>query len=136
MTELQTQHQNWKAAHSRLWGAPTPETVRAKSATLFVEHNRSGARLPRTGTTVFYRKERRAVEFRFAMELVCEDRGITPNQMLNSPYCAAVAARHMLWTVMLDGGYSVADIARKFMVDHKTVTLGIASFREFQAEAA
>jgi hypothetical protein len=134
--ELRRQHDSAAAAHARLWGTPTPQSVREKSATLFVQGNRSGANLPRTGTTVFYRKERQAVEFSFAMNLVCEDRAVTPNQILNSPYCAAVAARHMLWTVLLDGGYSVADIARKLIVDHKTVTLGIQSFREFQSEAA
>ena len=134
--ELRRQHDTAAAAHARLWGTPSPESVREKSASLFVRGNRSGANLPRNGTTVFYRKEREAVDFTFAMNLVCEDRAVTPDQILNSPYCAAVAARHMLWTVLLDGGYSVADIARKFVADHKTVTLGIQSFREFQREAA
>lgn len=128
MSALQQQHEAHKAIRDRLWGRPAP----SRSATLFVERNRSGAALPRTGTSVFYGKERRAVDFAFAMQIVCEDRGITPDQLLNSPYCAAVAARHMLWTVMLDGGYSVADIARRFAVNHHTVTLGIASFRQFQ----
>lgn len=134
MSELLSQHNAWKASHSRLWGAPTPESVRAKSATLFVEQNRSGRNLPRNGASIHYGKKREAVDFAFAMGLVCEDRGVTPDQLLNSPYCAAVAARHMLWTVLFDGNYSHADIARRFAVDHGTVRQGIASFREFQAE--
>jgi hypothetical protein len=134
--ELRRQHDTAAAAHARLWGTPTPESVREKSATLFVRGNRSGANLPRNGTTVFYRQERPAVDFAFVMNLVCEDRGVTPNQILNSPYSAAIAARHMLWTVMLDGGYSAADIARRFKADHATVRQGIQSFREFQREAA
>ncbi|MHA6731768.1 hypothetical protein [Devosia sp. A369] len=133
--ELRRQHDNAAAARARLWGAPSPESVREKPGTLFVRGARSGANLPRNGSSVFYGKPRQAVDFVFAMKLVCEDRAVTPDQILNSTYCAAVAARHMLWTVMLDGGYSVADIARKFIVDHKTVTLGIQSFRQFQAEA-
>lgn len=129
MSAAQQLAETYKAARERLMGPPTkPQQPRTSS--LFVSAPASG--LPRNGTTMHYRVERKAVEFTYAMQLVCEDRGITPDQMLNSPYCAAVAARHMLWTVMMDGGYSVADIARKFVVDHKTVTLGIASFRQFQ----
>jgi len=130
MSALQQQQESYKAAHSRLMGAPAREAPRPRPATLFVDGDRPV--LPRNGTTMHYRVQRRAVDFAYAMRLVCDDRGITPDQMLNSPYCAAVAARHMLWAVMHDGGYAVADIARKFVVDHKTVTLGIASFRQFQ----
>lgn len=88
--------------------------------------------MPRDGVTVFRGAKRPAVDFGFAMRIVCEDQQVTPGQMLKSPYSAAVAARHMLWTVLLDGGHPVANIARMFDVDHSTVRLGIASFREFQ----
>lgn len=119
---------------SRLWGKPTVDDAIKQSSTLFVRSStRPGANLPRTGTTTHYRKERAAVDFGYALELVCDDRGLTPDQVLNSHYCASIAARHMLWTVLLDGGHSASDIARRFAVDRTTVALAIASFREFMA---
>lgn len=115
--ELRRQHEIGLAARERLWGRPGA---------------RPGANLPRNGTASFRHTKRAAVDFVFAMHLVCEDQQVTPDQMLNSQYSAAIAARHMLWTVMLDGGHPVSNIARIFGMDHATVTLGIRSFREFQ----
>ncbi|KKB80801.1 hypothetical protein VW35_00910 [Devosia soli] len=115
--ELRRQHEIGVAARNRLWGRPGA---------------RPGANMPRNGTAQFRRTERPAVDFVYAMRLVCEDQQVTPDQILNSTYSAAVAARHMLWTVMLDGGHPVANIARIFGVDHATVTIGIRSFRDFQ----
>lgn len=115
--ELRRQHEQSIAARDRLWGRPGA---------------RPGANLPRTSTAAFRTTTRPAVDFSYAMELVCEDQQVTPDQMLNSQYSAAIAARHMLWAVMFDGGHPVANIARIFGMDHHTVTLGIRSFRDFQ----
>jgi hypothetical protein len=131
MSALQEMQDTYRAARSRLYGQPIRE-VRVRPASLFVAVPSGNDALPRNGTTLFYRKPRQVVDFQYALNLVCEDRGITPDQMLNSTYCAAVAARHMLWTVMADGGYSFSDIARRFAVDDKTVSGGIASFRQYQ----
>lgn len=131
MSALQEMQDTYRAARSRLYGQPIRE-VRERPASLFVSAPSSNHQLPRNGTTMFYRKPKQVVDFQYAMGLVCEDRSVTPDQILSSPYCAAVAARHMLWTVMADGGYSFSDIARRFAVDDKTVSGGIASFRQFQ----
>lgn len=115
--EHQRQHDIASAARARLWGRPGA---------------RPGANMPRDGVAPFRKSEKAAVDFGYAMRLVCDDQQITPDQMLNSTYSAAIAARHMLWTVMLDGGHPVANIARIFRADHSTVRLGIKSFRDFQ----
>lgn len=115
--EQRRQYEIAQAARTRLWGRPGA---------------RPGANMPRTGTAPFRTTVRPAVDFGYAMQLVCEDQQITTDQILNSPYSAAIAARHMLWTVLLDGGHPVANIARIFNVDNHTVTLGIRSFRDFQ----
>lgn len=115
--ELLRQHQSAMAAKARLYARPGA---------------RPGANMPKDAMVPWQRTERRAVDFGYAMQLVCEDQQITPDQMLHSTYSAAVAARHMLWAVLLDGGHSGSNIARLFSVDNATVTLGIRSFREFQ----
>lgn len=135
------QHESWKAARARLSGVPAavgmrrpaPAVAAPKSpARAMSALTRFNHAMPYNGTTMHYGKPRKAVDFNYAVQLVCEDRGVTPNQVLNSPYCAAVAARHMLWTVLYDGNYNLADIAGRFGVDVSSVRLGIKSFREFQ----
>lgn len=93
---------------------------------------RPGANMPRKSEVTHYGAPRKAVDYGYALRLVCEDQQITPDQMLNSKYSAAVAARHMLWTVLLDGGHPATNIARIFKVDNATVAAGIKSFRDFQ----
>lgn len=115
--ELRRQHEASKTVNDRLWGRPGA---------------RPGANMPRTAKAPFRKTSRPAVDLNYAAQLVCEDQQVTPDQLFNSPYSAAIAARHMLWTVLLDGGHPVANIARLFGMDHHTVTLGICSFREFQ----
>ncbi len=115
--ELRRQHESGMAARARLWGRPGA---------------RPGANLPRTATAPFRHTTKPAVDIEYAAQLVCEDLQITPDQLFNSKYSAAIAARHMLWTVLLDGGHTVANIARIFGMDHATVTMGIRSFRDFQ----
>lgn len=115
--ELRRQHEHGIAVRDRLWGRPGA---------------RPGANMPRTGSATFRKTTRPAVEIEYAAKLVCEDQQVTPDQLFNSHYSAAIAARHMLWTVLLDGGHPVANIARFFGMDHATVTMGIRSFREFQ----
>jgi hypothetical protein len=109
-----------QAARGRLWGRPRA---------------RPGANLPRTSTTVFRNQQRPAVDVEWAMKLVCEDQQVSPTQIMSSTYSAAVAARHMLWTVLLDGGHPVMQIARIFSVDDSTVRGGIKSFRDFQRDS-
>jgi hypothetical protein len=115
--ELRRQHEVSAAAHARLWGRPGA---------------RPGANMPRTSTAAFRKTTRPAVDIEYASKLVCEDQQVTVDQLFNSNYSAAIAARHMLWTVLFDGGHPVANIARIFGMDHHTVTLGIRSFRDFQ----
>jgi hypothetical protein len=115
--ELRRQHEASAEAHARLWGRPGA---------------RPGANMPRTALAPFRKTNRAAVDIEYAAQLVCEDPQVTPDQLFNSQYSAAIAARHMLWTVLLDGGHPVANIARIFGMDHHTVTLGIRSFRDFQ----
>lgn len=91
--------------------------------------------MPRTGKAPFRGTTRPAVDLAYAVRIVCEDQQITPGQIFNSQYSAAVAARHMLWTVLYDGGHPVSHIARQFGKDHDTVTNGIKSFRAFQKGA-
>lgn len=93
---------------------------------------RPGANMPRNGTTPYRTMRKAAVDFDYAMLLVCEDQQITPSQMMLSGYSAAIAARHMLWTVLLDGGHTVANICTIFGADHATVRKGIRTFRDFQ----
>lgn len=109
-----------QAARGRLWGRPGA---------------RPGANMPRTSTTVFRNQQRPAVDVEWAMKLVCEDQQVSPSQIMRSTYSAAVAARHMLWTVLLDGGHPVMQIARIFNVDDSTVRGGIKSFRDFQRDS-
>lgn len=115
--ELRRQHDHGVAVRNRLWGRPGA---------------RPGANMPRTGTAAFRNTKRPAVDIEYAAQLVCEDQQVTPDQLFNSQYSAAIAARHMLWTVLLDGGHPVSNIARIFGMDHRTVTEGIKTFREFQ----
>lgn len=119
MNALYDQHRAHLERSARLWGTRRP-----------------GANLPRTGTTVFRGQTRPAVDFAYATQLVCEDRCVSADQIINSHYCAAIAARHMLWTVLFDGGHSMAAISRMFGADHATVRLGIISFRAFQQGAS
>lgn len=131
--EQRRQHESHKAVRDRLWGTLTTQDALAPRATLFRRSgDRPGANLPRDAEATIHAATRHVVDFKFAMELVCSDRQLTPDQMLNSTYCAAVAARHMLWTVLLDGGHSLTGIGQIFSADPSTVKLGIESFREFQ----
>lgn len=115
--ELRRQHEIASGVRSRLWGQPGA---------------RPGANLPRTGKAPYRSTLRDAVDFDFVTRLVCEDQQITEIQIMCSSYSAAIAARHMLWTVLLDGGHPVANIAKIFSVDHATVRQGIKTFRDFQ----
>lgn len=116
--ELRRQHDRAMAVRQRLYDRPGA---------------RPGANLPRNGKTLYHAVERDAVDMEYAVQLVCEDRQLTRLQLFQSKYSAAVAARHMLWAVLCDGGHPVAHIARIFDVDHATVREGIAIFRDFQA---
>ena len=91
--------------------------------------------MPRTSTTVSHNRERPAVDVEWAMKLVCEDQQVSPSQLLSSTYSAAVAARHMFWTVLFDGGHPMSHIARMFNVDPSSVRLGIQTFRDFQRDS-
>ena len=115
--EQRRQYEAARASKARLWGRPGA---------------RPGANMPLNGKAPFRNTERPAVDFIYALKLVCDDQQITSDQMFNSTYSAAIAARHMLWTVLFDGRHPVANIARLFNVDHCTVRLGIESFRKFQ----
>lgn len=115
--ELRAAH---SAAKARLWGRPGA---------------RPGANMPRTGTTIFRNMERPALDVNYALRLVCEDQQVTPEQIMSSRYSAATAARHMLWTVLFDGGHPISYIAAWFGADGSSVRLGIQAFRKFQRES-
>lgn len=116
-------------AHERLWGKPD---ALGRSTSFFARAPRAGANMPWDGTSTFHGKLRQSVDFMFALAIVAEDRGMTQDQLLDSRYSAAIAARHMLWTVLFDGNHSMSDIARRFRVDQSTVRLGIESYRAFE----
>jgi hypothetical protein len=132
--ELRRQYEAARAAKARLWGHPLDSTDELPRDRLFQRPGeRPGANLPRNGKTVFHAVERDAVDMDYAIDLICDDRQVTRYQLFQSKYSAAVAARHMLWAVLLDGGHAVSYIAKAFGVDHATVREGIAIFRAFQS---
>lgn len=145
MTALMEQHETWKGASARLWGAPrtiqiarvsSPEKPLTLPAQPAASPRAQISELPRNGTTVFRKVERAAVAIPEAMEAVSAATDIPKPLMLKSRYSAAIAARHMLYAVLADGGHSVAFIARHFHVDREYVEDGIAAFRAFEKQKA
>lgn len=137
MSALMEQHEAWKGASARLWGEPRAiQQARVSSPLERLSLPKKPAPLPRTATTEFRGKERSAVSIPLAIQSVCEATDVPQKLMMTSRYSAAIAARHMLYAMLVDGGHSVAFISRHFHVDREYVEDGIASFRAFEKQKA
>lgn len=119
MTVLAEQQAVYKAAHYRLMNGKRP-----------------GANLPRQGQTVHRGRPREAVDFEYALDLVIEFTCVPEDLIVGSDYCAAIAARHLLWTILVDGGHSYAAVAALFGVDQSGVRGAVIAYRNFQSAKA
>lgn len=120
MSALSEQHTRWTEAQGRLRALPAPKRIV----------------IPDDPRPVAAHVEDLwpAIKFEAIMRMVEEDHDIPRRLIVSGGYCAAIAARHTVFCMLVDAGFSYVFVAGQFGMDSSSVRLAVMAFRRFEAE--